>query len=137
MERESRQHHQWVKDHPTESQTPSLLERLNTPKRIKKSGIPLQERLSDRLKPLLSRLGQGRPRNHKPYLRLVKSLPQNQPRMNNSNQTHLGISRGNPRVFGPLPVPVPMETRPANPRVYPSIFIQNGQELIEICLKHF
>src|ERR1700678_3034516 len=88
MERESRQHHQWVKDHPTESQTPSLLERLSKPKRIKKSGIPLQERLSDRLKRLLSRLGQGRPRNHKPYLRLVKSLPQNQPRMNNSNQTH-------------------------------------------------
>src|SRR6202522_2608415 len=35
---------------------------------------------------------------------------------------YLGISRGTPRVFGPLPVPVPMETRPANPRVYPSNF---------------
>src|ERR1700678_2690704 len=86
MERESL-HHQWAKDHPTES-IPSLLERLSKPKRIKKSEIPLQERLSDRLKPLLNRLGRGRPKNHKPYLRLVKSLPQNQPGMSNSSLTH-------------------------------------------------
>src|SRR5271168_3020018 len=82
MERELL-HHQWVKDHPKEL-TPSLLERLSKPKRVKKSGIPLQERLSDRLKPLLNHLGQGRPKNHKPYLRLVKSLLQNQPGMSNS-----------------------------------------------------
>src|ERR1700678_3914037 len=68
---------------------------------------------------------------------MVAGDDHNGPKRRQMQHLCLGISRGNPRVFGPLPVPVPMETRPANPRVYPSIFIQNGQELIEICLKHF
>ena len=79
-----------VKDRPQrEEPTLSLLERLSNPETHKEKRIPLRERLSDKLKPLLSRLGRRRAPNRKLSSKSVRSLPQSKLEMSNLSSTHL------------------------------------------------
>ena len=88
MERET-DHHHWEKDPPTqEPPTPLLLQQLSSPESCKlKEMLPLWDRLSNKFRPLLSRLGQAKLRSRKPSLKLVKSLPQSL-ETNSLNQTN-------------------------------------------------
>ena len=73
-----------MKDRPQrEEPTLSLLERLSNPETHKEKRIPLRERLSDKLKPLLSCLGWGRAPNRKLSSKSVRSLPQSKLEMSN------------------------------------------------------
>ena len=82
--------HQWEKDHPaSEPLIPPLLQRLSNPESCKpKEPLPLRDRLSSKLKPLLSRLGQVNSKNCKPSSKSVRSLQQSQLEMNISKPTH-------------------------------------------------
>jgi hypothetical protein len=83
-------HQPQPRDHPAETQTPSLLERLSNQEK-NKTKLPLRERLSNKLKPWLNLSGRESPRNHKRSLKSVKSSPQIREEMSKSNLTHLSV----------------------------------------------
>src|ERR1700678_1164652 len=79
-------HHRLARARPVDRQTPSLLERLSSQERTETLITPpLQEKLSNVLKPFSNRLGRTESRRHKPSLRLAKSLPRNHQEASNSS----------------------------------------------------
>src|SRR5882762_10185275 len=87
MERQSLHHQE--RDHLAEPLIPSLLQRLSSQEKAEVQKIPLQERLSNRLRPLLNRLGRDKSRSHKPSLRSRISLKHNQEVTSSSSPSHL------------------------------------------------
>jgi hypothetical protein len=73
----------------SDSQTPSLLARLNGQSKNQPRKASLQERLSDTLKPLSSRLGLTKSKSLKRSIKSVEPSLQNQQVMMNLNPTHL------------------------------------------------
>ena len=77
-------HHQ-VKDPPSDHQTPSLLERLSIQEEVKALKISLLMRLSNKSKSWLNHSERVKSKRRKLSTRSVRSSPQNQKEMTNSN----------------------------------------------------